>query len=401
VLSSIPFDPHLRFGQCVSGRYQVFNTVRHEKVFSLTKAYDLVEDEPVYLFAFPRAMFRNFPQARAQLQFQAEQLRRLSSPFLLNLLAAGEVEDLFFFVEEHPRGESLAQIIRERRERNQPFSDREALGLCWLLCRALEGVQQSTVHGFLHPQDIYIEPWPDGPIPFYPRIAHIGIRAMLRAVRMPLEGLEEEAACYASPEFEAYGPLQKQVDVYGVGAILYGLLTLRAPTGCFVRPSSVRPGLPRALDRILLRALDEEPDSRYATPAAFARALEGLWVLGTRRQEMEMAADRLSVGRGPEAAATREVDASERSRSRRKTWERPPEKMPAAWGALSLVFSDKVRAVCLVLLMLLNLGLFLGAVMEAGSSRGGDLPGAKEFRRWESMFSDAGLGGPSGPTGAG
>ena len=369
-MSSIPFDPHLRFGQCVLGRYQVFNVVRHEKVFSLTKAYDLVEDEPVYLFALPRAMFRDFPQARAQLQFQAEQLRRLSSPFLLNLLAAGEVEDLFFFVEEHPRGESLAQIIRERRERNRPFSDREALGLCWLLCRALEGVQQSTVHGFLHPQDIYIEPWPGGPIPFYPRIAHIGIRAMLRAVRMPLEGLEEEAACYASPEFDAYGPLQKQVDVYGVGAILYGLLTLRAPTGCFVRPSSVRPGLSRALDRILLRALDEEPDSRYATPVTFSRALEGLWVLGTRRQELETAADRLSVGRVSEAGATRAGDAPERSRSRWKTREKPPGKRPAVWGASSLVFSDKVRAACLVLLALLNLGLFLGAVMEAGSSRG-------------------------------
>ncbi len=400
-MSSIPFEPHLRFGQCVLGRYQVFNIVRHEKVFSLTKAYDLVEDKPVYLFAFPRAMFRNFPQARAQLQFQAEQLGRLSSPFLVNLLAAGEVEDLFFFVEDRPRGESLARIFRERRNRNQPFSDREALCLCWLLCRALEAVQQSTVHGFLHPLDVYIEPWPDGPIPFYPRIAHISIRAMLRAVRMPLEGLEEEAACYASPEFEAYGPLQRQVDVYGVGAILYGLLTLRAPTGCFVRPSSVRPGLPKALDRMVLRALDEDPDSRYATPYAFARALEGLWVLGTRRQEMEMAADRLSEGGVPEAGADREVDALERGRSRWKTRERPPREMPAASGAFSLFFSDKMRAVCLVLLTLLNLGLFLGAVMEAGSSWGGDLPDAKEFRRWESMFSDAGFGGPTGLIGAG
>ena len=85
-MSSIPFDPHLRFGQCVLGRYQVFNIVRHEKVFSLMKAYDLVGDETVYLYALPRAMFRNFPQARAQLQFQAEQLRGLASPFLLNFL---------------------------------------------------------------------------------------------------------------------------------------------------------------------------------------------------------------------------------------------------------------------------------------------------------------------------
>jgi hypothetical protein len=111
-----------------------------------------------------------------------------------------------------------------------------------------------------------------------------------------------------------------------------------------------------------------------------------------------MAADRLSVGRVSEAGARRVVDAPERGRRRWKTRERPPGKM---WGALSLVSSDKVRAACLVLLMLLNLGLFLGAVMEAGSARGRDLPDAKEFHRWESMFSDAGLGGPARPTGAG
>jgi hypothetical protein len=368
--------------------------VRHEKVFTLTKAYDLAEDVPVYLFAFPRALFRDFPQARAQLKFQAEQLRRLSSPFLLNLLAAGEVEDLFFFVEEQPRGASLAQIIRERRSTNQPFSDREALGLCWLLCRALEGVQESAVHGFLHPQDIYIEPWPDGPIPFYPRVAHIGIRAMLRAVRMPLEGLEDEAACYASPEFEAFGPLQKQVDVYGLGAVLYGLLTLRAPTGCFVRPSTVRPGLHKALDRILLRALDEEPDCRYATPAALAGALEGLWVLGTRRPELELAVDRLWEERVSDQDA-------EGGGSGRKALEEPHGRKYPGRSPLSLAFTDKVRAACLILLMLLNLGLFLGAAMEAGSSRGSNFPDAKEFRRWESMFSDAGLRGSVSPTGAG
>jgi hypothetical protein len=116
-----------------------------------------------------------------------------------------------------------------------------------------------------------------------------------------------------------------------------------------------------------------------------------MWVLGTRRQELELAADWLSVGRVSEIGANREMD----------TPERPFRQMPAAWGTLSLVLSDKVRAACLALLLLLNLGLFLGAVMEAGSSRGRDLPDAKEFHRWESMFSDAGLGGPARPTGAG
>ena len=328
-------------------------------------------------------------------------MRELSCPFLLNILFWGETEDLFFFIEEHPQGESLAEVIRERRRRNRPFSDREALCLCWLLCRTLERVQQWTVHGFLHPLDIYLEPWPDGPIPFYPKVAHIGIRTMLRAVRAPFEGMEEEAACYASPEFAAYGPLQKQVDVYGMGAILYGLLTLREPTGCFVRPSSVRPGLPGTLDQNLLRALDEEPDERYPTPSAFARALEGLWVLGTHRQELEVAASRLSENVAPEGAAASVPAAPGKREGLLMGGEGDFGGPPARAEAVSLLFSDKVRAVCLVLLTLLNLGLVCQAIMETGSSSRGDLSDSEELRRWESVFSDSGLGAPAGPRGAG
>jgi hypothetical protein len=387
-LVPIPFEPHLRFGQCLYKRFQVFNNVRHEGVFGLVRAYDLVANRPVHLFSLARELFRDFPQARGQLHFQAAEMEQLRSPLLLQILLAGETKDLFFFVEEHPKGESLAQVLRARRRRRHPFTDQDALGLCWLLCQALESVQRFTVHGFLHPLDIYLEPWPDGPIPFYPKVAHIGIRTMLRAVGMPLEGLEEEAACYASPEFIAYRPLQKQVDVYGIGAVLYALLTLRCPTGCFVRPSSLRPGLPRTLDRILLRSLDEDPDERYPTPSALASALEEAWGFGTRRHEMETAVSRLCAAGAREA---REALEPCRPRSRAGPLGgggESEDRGRAGSGTLSLFSSDRVRAVCLVLLMLLNLGLFCQAAMEAVSSSGRGLNDSNGYRNWESLFLD-------------
>jgi serine/threonine protein kinase len=224
---------------------------------------------------------------------------------------------------------------------------------------------------------------------------------MLRAVRVPFEGMEDDVSCYASPEFAAYRPLQKQVDVYGLGAVLYGLLTLREPTGRFVRPSSVRPGLPRTVDEILLRALDEDPDERYPTPSAVARSLEGLWALGTRRQELEMAADRLSEDVAPDSRETRVPTTLEKQVGLLEAGDETLEGRPPRSEAISLLFSDKVRAVCLVLLMLLNLGLFCQAIMEAGSSAGKDLSDPKELRRWESVFSDSGLGGMAGPVEAG
>jgi hypothetical protein len=205
---------------------------------------------------------------------------------------------------------------------------------------------------------------------------------------MPLEGLEEEVACYAAPEFIAYGPLKKQVDVYGMGAILYGLLTLRSPTGCFVPPSSVRPTLPKTLDRILLRALDEDPDERYPTPDALSRALEGLWILGSHRQEMESAANRLFEEETWEAVAGFEPGARGVRAGPLREAERDVAAARAGAGAFSLFFSDKVRAVCVVLLMLLNLGLFCEAALETGSVGGGDLSRSEECRKLESLFSD-------------
>ena len=53
----------------------------------------------------------------------------------------------------------------------------------------------------------------------------------------------------------------------------------------------------------------------------------------------------------------------------------------------SLLFSDKVRAICMVLLMLMNLGLLCEAAMEVGSFYGGDVPDSTEYSRWESTFS--------------
>jgi serine/threonine protein kinase len=372
----------------VSRRYQVFDSVRHEKVFSLMNAFDLVENQRVYLYAFPRKLFQDFPNARAQLRFQAAQMQERYSPSLLNVLSWGEEEGLFYFVEEHPKGESLARIFQERRRRHQPFSDREALGLCWLLCRTLEGIHPFTVHGFLHPLDIYLEPWPDGPLPFYPKLAHAGVRAMLRAVGMPLEGLKEEAVCYASPEFIAYRPLQKQVDVYGVGAILYALLTLRTPTGCFVRPSSVRPGLPKTVDKILLRALDEDPDERYPTPGSLSEALASLWAEGDHRQELEAAVLRLSA-EDTRAGATEFGQATLGIPWRGlRGGEYRAAGVRDGGTLFSLFFSDKARNIYMVLLMLMNLGLFCQAAMEVGSRWGRDVPDLKAYGRWESKFSD-------------
>jgi tetratricopeptide (TPR) repeat protein len=89
----------------------------------------------------------------------------------------------------------------------------------------------------------------------------------------------------AAGEVESLGPA---TDVYGLGAILFALLTGDPPVegatteevldrvrrGSIRSPRSLNPNIPRALEAVCLRALATEPKDRYPTALALAEEVE-------------------------------------------------------------------------------------------------------------------------------
>jgi hypothetical protein len=82
---------------------------------------------------------------------------------------------------------------------------------------------------------------------------------------------------YMAPEQSSGLDLDHRVDVYGVGATVYDLLTGQKPaaTGA-VPPSTLRPGLPAGTDEVLLRALAPDRDDRWPTALEMAKELAAL-----------------------------------------------------------------------------------------------------------------------------
>jgi eukaryotic-like serine/threonine-protein kinase len=93
---------------------------------------------------------------------------------------------------------------------------------------------------------------------------------------------------YMAPEQVAGGEMDRRVDVFAMGVVLWESLTNRnmfrgdneaqiisqITSGDYQRPSELRGDVPKALDAIVMKAVSLAPKDRYDSAAAFADALE-------------------------------------------------------------------------------------------------------------------------------
>ena len=75
---------------------------------------------------------------------------------------------------------------------------------------------------------------------------------------------------YVSPEQVQGDMVDQRTDVYALGVLLYELLTGAAPPALVVaKPSARRPDLSDDIDRVVLKAMSQNPETRFSSPAEF------------------------------------------------------------------------------------------------------------------------------------
>lgn len=93
---------------------------------------------------------------------------------------------------------------------------------------------------------------------------------------------------YMSPEQGMGEKVDHRSDIYSLGIILYEMLTGQIPhqgetpiatvmkriTDPLPPPGSIKPAIPKAVEAVLLKALDPEPSRRFASAGELARALK-------------------------------------------------------------------------------------------------------------------------------
>ena len=195
----------------------------------------------------------------------AEEARRvagLSVRGIACLLDTGEQDGVIYLVREYAPGSSL----RDRLDTAGPATPAEAVRIGVAALGALaEAHDRGVLHLALDLDDVIVG---DGE-----RVCLVdfGIGAAVESSR-PGEARTLLGDEHLAPEQAAGAEPDARTDVYAMASLLFELLTGEPPRGRTF-PRAVRPDVPRALDRVLARALDPDPERRFPDARAFAGAL--------------------------------------------------------------------------------------------------------------------------------
>lgn len=227
--------------------------------------------------AGPGATFQDFQR----FQLEARMAASLDHPNIVPIYDIGEHAGQPFFSMRLVEGGNLAERMRET-----PIPFRQAVGWMIRIARAVHHAhQRGILHRDLKPTNILIDAQGE------PQLTDFGLAKLLEGDhRLTHSDAVVGTPHYMSPE-QASGRnelVTTATDIYGLGSILYELLTRQPPFPGEAAlevlhrvlheeprsPQALNPATPRDLATICLKCLEKEPGRRYATADDLARDLD-------------------------------------------------------------------------------------------------------------------------------
>jgi hypothetical protein len=245
----------------LAGRYALEEELGRSRTGMVWRSQDpLLRRSVAVKLIHPRlAEDPGFAQALAE---EARRVAGLSVRGIACLLDTGEQDGVIYLVREYAPGSSL----RDRLDTAGPATPAEAVRIGVAALGALaEAHDRGVLHLALDLDDVIVG---DGD-----RVCLVdfGIGAAVESSR-PGEATTLLGDEHLAPEQAAGAEPDARTDVYAMASLLFELLTGEPARGRTF-PRTVRPDVPRALDRVVARALDPDPERRFPDARAFAGAL--------------------------------------------------------------------------------------------------------------------------------
>ncbi|MBP9087668.1 MAG: serine/threonine protein kinase [Kofleriaceae bacterium] len=220
----------------------------------------------------------------------------LSHPNIAQVYDFHEFAGVYYLAIEYIPGVSVLQLLRKANAANQRVPLAHILTIAVGACAGLhyshtrcanDGGPHDIIHRDVSPSNIMLSF--EGAI----KLIDFGIAKSHDDTNFPQsgtrQGLIKGKAGYLSPErIVGSPPLDRRCDIFSLGVVLWELLAGR---GLFQRPTEFatleatlhetppplahfRPGIPRAIEAVVMRAISKYPSQRFDTAANMLVALE-------------------------------------------------------------------------------------------------------------------------------
>src|SRR5579859_5328195 len=268
-------------GSVIGARYEIIQLLGEGGMGAVYKAHDRELERDVALKLIRAELARN-PEILARFKQELILARQVTHRNVIRIFDVGQADGFKFITMEYLEGRDLRAVLREKGK----LAPEEAAKIIVQICRALEAAHsEGVIHRDLKPQNIMMDA--NGR-------AYVMDFGIARSAYLP--GMTQTGALVGTPEYmspeQAKGEkLDERSDLFSLGVILYELLTGRSPYYSETPLATlwkriqekappltdVDPTIPKSLSDIVAKALEIEPENRFANAGEFAQQLE-IWL---------------------------------------------------------------------------------------------------------------------------
>lgn len=264
-------------GRTIANRYEIISKtgvggmstvyVARDKVLNRDVAVKVLKDE-----------FTTDDEFVKRFNSEAQAAASLTHANIVSIYDVGNEDGIYYIVMELVRGKTLKQIINE--EGALPW--KWSVNIAGQIASALEMAHKNNiVHRDIKPHNIIITE--DG----VAKVTDFGIAKAVSNSTITAFGTTIGSVHYFSPEQAKGGYTDAKSDIYSLGVVMYEMLTGKVPFDADtsvsvalkhmqedpVPPMEINPNIPKAVNDIILKAMQKEPMARYQTATAMIRDL--------------------------------------------------------------------------------------------------------------------------------
>lgn len=268
------------------GRYKIKSELGSGGMATVYRAFDPISNREVAIKVLPRELLNNLV-TRARFKRELKLVASLEHPAIVPVYDVGGDDDHQpYFVMRYMSGGSLSDMIKKGK-----FSLRDAALIIERLASALDHAHsRGVIHRDIKPDNVLFDGSNN------PYLSDFGV-AKVTETLVSVTGREVLGTpAYLSPEQALGEPVDHRADIYGLGAILYEMLTGERPFGKDTviglalqhvndpvpNILKIRPDLPGEVDVIIKTAMAKNREKRYATALDLARELNRVAFGGER-----------------------------------------------------------------------------------------------------------------------